>query len=275
VGETGTGKELVARLIHAASGLPGPIVAVAAQDLTPTLYESLLFGHAKGSFTGATRDHEGYVQQAARGTLFLDEAQDLILPVQGALLRVMEGHPFRPLGGTREVRPDVRLVVASQRRIGELVHEKKLRRDFAARLGYEEFRLPPLRERLEDLEALCGYMLGRWQATEQGPLALSPQTLELLKRHPWPDNVRQLQRCLEYAAYRAQRVVEPRHLPPRFFEELCSAETDAGPRIGSRRERARWALLGAGGNRANAAAAAGVSERTLRRWIREDGPRSS
>jgi DNA-binding NtrC family response regulator len=198
-GETGTGKEVVARTIHGLSARRGrPFVPINCAAVPEALAESELFGHARGAFTGAYRDKEGLFEAARGGTLFLDEIEDLPLPLQAKMLRVLQDLEYRPVGTSATRRADVRIVAASNQNAAELVHERRLRPDLYYRLRVLSILVPPLRTRLEDLPALAGHFLRRFNArhdTNLGPLP--PALLRRLSTATWPGNVRELENTLE------------------------------------------------------------------------------
>lgn len=200
-GESGTGKELVARAIHACSHrADGPFVAVNCSAIPETLLEAEFFGAKKGSYTGASADREGYFQAARGGTLFLDEIGDLPLPMQSKLLRAIQERSVRAIGSTQEDAVDVRIVSATHKDLAADVQANRFRQDLFYRLNVIEILVPPLRERREDLPALCEALLARI-AHESGLPApqLSPQVLAQLQSHPLPGNVRELENLLHRA----------------------------------------------------------------------------
>src|SRR6185295_11582253 len=160
----GSGKELVARALHRASPRADrPMLSVNCAAITPSLIESQLFGHKAGSFTGADRDHAGYFQQADLGTLFLDEVGELTLDGQAKLLRILEGHPFLPVGATKEVNVDVRVIAATNRDLREFVRDGRFREDLYYRLSVFELYIPPLRDRGSDVELLVNHFLDHFK----------------------------------------------------------------------------------------------------------------
>ncbi|MDB5749864.1 MAG: putative response regulator, NtrC, partial [Ramlibacter sp.] len=200
-GESGTGKELAARALHACSHrADGAFIAVNCSAIPETLLEAEFFGARKGSYTGATADREGYFQAARGGTLFLDEIGDLPLPMQSKLLRAIQERQVRALGSTQEDAVDVRIVSATHRDLAADVQAGRFRQDLFYRLNVIEILLPPLRERREDLAALCEALLARI-AHESGMAAphLSPQVVQQLQEHPLPGNVRELENLLHRA----------------------------------------------------------------------------
>jgi two-component system response regulator PilR (NtrC family) len=200
-GESGTGKELAARAIHACSHrADGPFVAVNCSAIPETLLEAEFFGARKGSYTGATADREGYFQAARGGTLFLDEIGDLPLPMQSKLLRAIQERQVRALGSTQEDAVDVRIVSATHRDLASDVQANRFRQDLFYRLNVIEILMPSLRDRREDLPALCEALLARI-AQEAGMPAppLSAHVLQQLQAHPLPGNVRELENLLHRA----------------------------------------------------------------------------
>ncbi len=199
-GESGSGKELVALALHRASARrEGPLVAVNCASITSSLPESELFGHVKGSFTGAVDDHAGFFQQADMGTLFLDEIGELSEVCQAKLLRVLEAGCFRPVGAQKELTADVRILAATNRDLKRECLDGRFRKDLFFRLGME-IRVPPLRERRDDVPALVAHFLGRLSAEYRRNFRLTPAAMERLAEHRWPGNVRQLRTILEHAA---------------------------------------------------------------------------
>jgi DNA-binding NtrC family response regulator len=198
-GETGTGKELIAGLIHARSPrASGPFVKVNCAALPDTLLESELFGHERGAFTGADRRRVGRFEQASGGTLFLDEVGDMASSTQAKLLRVLQEQEFVRLGGTRPIRTDVRILAATNQDLERGIREGRFREDLYFRLNVFEIRLPPLRERREDLEPLAKHFAEQF-FLELGrpPRPLSAVALQRLREHAWPGNVRELRNAIE------------------------------------------------------------------------------
>jgi hypothetical protein len=200
LGESGTGKEVLAQGIHALSGRPGPIVAVNCGALTASLLESQLFGHVKGSFTGAIRDEPGYIRRADNGTLFLDEVGDLPLPAQAALLRVLEEREVAPVGGTVPVKVDLRVVAATHRPLEKMAIRGEFRVDLLARLSGYQHTLTPLRDRTEDLGVLVRDLLRRSEVPGASDLGFSIQAGRWLLSQRWPLNIRELSQVLGVAA---------------------------------------------------------------------------
>lgn len=201
VGESGVGKELVARTIHEQGArAAGPFVPVNCGAIPSELMESEFFGHRKGSFTGAHADKQGLFQAANGGTLFLDEVAELPLPMQVKLLRAIQERSVRPVGANAEVAVDVRILSASNRNLAMLVEDGRFRNDLYYRLNVIELRVPPLRERTEDLPGLAGTILKRLCATQhREPPKLGEEALDALRNYPFPGNVRELENILERA----------------------------------------------------------------------------
>jgi two-component system response regulator PilR (NtrC family) len=287
-GESGSGKELVARAIHHCSARSGqPFVAVNCGAIPDTLMEAEFFGYRRGAFTGAERDREGFFQAAAGGTLFLDEVAELPLPMQVKLLRAIQERRVRRVGATTEEPTDVRLLSATNRDLSRLVAEGRFRQDLFYRLNVIELRVPPLRERAEDIALIAEGVLQR-QAREAGvePSRLSPAALHALERYPFPGNVRELENVLERAVALAgdlELQVADLMLPaededgtadgaPAAVEpgEAAFSLTDGVPNPLSayldhvEREALRAALAKTGQNRTAAAALLGMTFRQLR-----------
>jgi len=258
-GETGTGKELVARAIHGASGRSHrPFVAVNCAEIAEGLFESELFGHARGSFTGAVVDHRGLLESASGGTLLLDEVEDLPPSAQVKLLRVLQTREFKPVGAARFLRFDARVIAASNQEISRLVEARRFRADLFFRLDVLRLRVPPLRDRREDIPLLVEHAIrcfNRRNRTHFG--ALSPEAMAILMKRPWPGNVRELENVVERTLVNS---VDPRidEAPLRALAEEMSEEGDR-ERITSALERNRW-------NRERTARELGLSRVTL--WRR-------
>ncbi len=229
-GETGTGKELLARAIHENSRrAANNFVVVDCGALPETLVESILFGHEKGAFTGADKSREGLIKQADGGTLFLDEIGELPLSVQGAFLRVLQERRFRPVGGSHELDCDFRLVTASNRNLDQMVKAGAFRDDLLFRLRSIVIHLPPLRKRDKDIKDLATHYMNRFCDREGiGTKGFSPEFVELLTSYSWPGNVRELLHAVERALVSAgdDATLFPIHLPNRIRIELARASVD-------------------------------------------------
>jgi len=206
-GESGTGKEVIARLIHKLSDrAQKPFVALNAASIPRDIFEAELFGYEKGAFTGATSSKEGFFELANGGTLFLDEIGELSLEVQAKLLRVIENRKFYRLGGRREIEVDVRILVATNRNLKELVKEGKFREDLYYRLGVIEIEIPPLRERREDIIPLANHFLKLFNRKYgKNVRGFSKKAQEVLLNYPWYGNVRELRNVVERAVLFAEK----------------------------------------------------------------------
>jgi two-component system, NtrC family, response regulator len=230
-GETGTGKELFAKAIHQNSTRSkGPFITVDCGALPETLAESTLFGHEKGAFTGADRRQDGLILQAEGGTLFLDEIGDLPLNIQASLLRTLQEHRIRPLGGKQELPVDFRLVSATNRDLDQMVSENRFREDLLFRIRAIGIILPPLRDRKQDLQEIAIHKIhemGRRYGL--GLKGVSSDFLMHLNAHDWPGNVRELINVLEYALGSAGQdpTLVPKHLPPAY--RISRLDFDAVP----------------------------------------------
>ena len=283
-GESGTGKELVARALHALSPRADrPFVAINCGSIPEPLIESELFGHAKGAFTDAHTAKRGLFEEADGGTLLLDEVGELPLPVQPALLRVLQEGEVRRVGDSRSTRVDVRVLAATNRDLAAQVQAGKFREDLFYRLNVVQVRLPPLRERQDEIAALAERLLARHaERIGVAPRRLSPRALELLQRHRWPGNVRELENALE----RALVLSEDEEIGEEALPEALQREADPRPIPSSlgpddlsvkRAQRVleadliRRALERTQGNRTRAAELLELSPRALLYKIREYG----
>jgi two-component system, NtrC family, nitrogen regulation response regulator NtrX len=225
-GESGTGKELVARSLHVNSlRRDRPFVEVNCAAIPDELIESELFGHIKGSFTGATEDKIGKFQKADGGTLFLDEVGDMSMKTQAKVLRVLEQQRFEPVGSNSAITVDVRVIAATNKKLDDEIIRGAFREDLFYRLNVIPFYVPALREHAEDVPLLARYFLSEFSA-EYGKRAreLSPAALEVLQRYSWPGNVRELRNLIERLVIVCpQQRIEPHHLPPEYFRGARSA----------------------------------------------------
>jgi DNA-binding NtrC family response regulator len=205
-GESGTGKELIARALHhASSRADRPMLCVNCAAIPQDLMDSQLFGHKAGAFTGADRDHIGFFQQADLGTLFLDEVGEMTLEGQAKLLRILEGHPFLPVGAQKEVSVDVRVIAATNQDLQTYVRERKFREDLFYRLAVYELRAPALRDRGEDIGLLVDFFLDHFRRQHGRPtLQLAKAAREKLLAYQWPGNVRQLRNVIDSAVALAE-----------------------------------------------------------------------
>jgi two-component system response regulator PilR (NtrC family) len=215
-GESGTGKELLARAVHAFSAQAnGPFLSVNCGALPEGLLESELFGHVRGAFTGAVRDHPGLFAEAQRGTLLLDEVGELTPPMQVKLLRVLQEHRVRPVGGSQEIEVNVRVLAATNRDLDRAVREGSFREDLFYRLNVLHVHLPPLRQRGEDLPQLARHFVERTCAAFETPAKrLTPDALRVLQAYSWPGNVRELENVIERTvALEASEIISSGSLP--------------------------------------------------------------
>ena len=279
VGETGTGKELIARAIHAGSPRADqPFVPVDCTSLPEALVESELFGHERGAFTGAVTTRRGLFEAATGGTIFLDEVGDLALPLQAKLLRVLQEREIRRVGGTESIPVDARLIAATHRDLRARVAAGEFRDDLYYRLNVVTVHLPPLRERVDDIDLLAGHFVEKFAAARGRPVpVLSPGVMERLRAHRWPGNVRELENVLERAVTLATGPV----LRPEDLALEGAPPAPGGPALpaaGMSLEAVkRWyvhrVLDEAGGNKQRAAEILGMDRRTLYRLLaRESEP---
>jgi len=265
-GETGTGKELVARAIHNQSPRRGkPFVAVDCGAIPETLVESELFGYEKGAFTGAMRRKEGRLQAAGDGTVFLDEIGNLPLPMQAKLLRVLEERQVTPLGATRPVPVDARIIAASNVNIEDEIQAGRFRADLFYRLNEFGISLPALRDRREDIAHLARRFLDEVSMELRRPVhGITDETMELLGRHDWPGNVRELKNVIRKAALLATDEITPEFLPalgasrsagrpPAVGGELSLREVADVALADAERRAIREAMEAAKGNKSQAA----------------------
>ena len=284
MGESGTGKDLVARAIHEASPRQaGPFVALNCAALPDTLIESELFGHEKGSFTGALSRRAGCFELAHEGTLFLDEIGDMPVGLQAKLLRVLESRCVRRLGGSEEVEVDVRVIAATNRDLQKSVRDGAFREDLFFRLSVLEIPLPPLRERKEDLPDLCDAILRDLNHAYGSSAAyVHPDVLKAFQQHRWPGNIRELRNVLERAlvisggteilpAHLPQSIRTPAHEPPRrSFGATPSVTLTAGTTLeDAELEIIRMTLAFTNNNRARAAEVLGIDPKTLYNKLKE------
>ena len=214
-GETGTGKELIARALHKNSGRSGEMVSVNCAAIQKNLLESELFGHEKGAFTSAEAQRKGKFERAHKGTLFLDEIGEMPLSMQPKLLRAIEDTEIERVGGEKPIAVDVRIVTATNRDLAQAVKDGLFREDLYYRLNVASISLPTLAERREDIEDLVTHFLKKHRASRDSEiLQIAPSALVLLKSYSWPGNVRELENAIERASYFAKgEILLPEHLP--------------------------------------------------------------
>ncbi len=271
-GESGTGKELMAREIHRASRRPGAFVALNCVAVMETLTESELFGHERGAFTGAAGRRAGCFEQASHGTLFLDEIGDALPGFQAKLLRVLDQVEFRRVGGQETIRPDVRVVAATNAELESLVAKGTFRADLYYRLSEVTVLLPPLRDRLADIPLLARRTLSEVRhRTGRSLGGISQEAMHRLMVHPWPGNVRELQNVLVRAALHCRgRTIQCNHLKGLISDESPDSEEPLTLSDVERRH-IEQVLNATGWNRGMACEILGVSRPTLRRKIRDYG----
>ena len=298
-GETGTGKDLIASVIHRVSPrASGPFIKINCGALPETLLESELFGHTRGAFTGAVRDKPGRFQLADGGTLYLTEIGDLPLTLQVKLLTFLDDKEIIPLGGTRSARADVRLIAATHRDLQTMVRQGNFREDLLFRLNVVRLEVPPLRERQGDIRLLMEYFLNKFNKQFQKKIrGFSPEVIEILRGYPYPGNVRELGNMVEYATNVChETIIKPEHLPDylggswdeSLHPEIMAAGGERGgrPEMGDERlgkgfadTRLNWremerrmiseALLKSRGNRTKAAKLLGWGRSTLWRKMKQ------
>jgi two-component system response regulator HydG len=278
-GETGTGKELVARALHEASGARGSFIALNCAAMPFNLLESELFGHARGAFTDARTQRNGLFLEAENGTLFLDEIGELPLEVQPKLLRALQERTVRPVGSNAEIPFSARLVVATNRNLEQDVREKRFREDLYYRINVIKVELPALRERGNDVIELATRFLRR-QAERIGkpPLKLSADAAQRLLEYPWPGNVRELENCMEYAAVLARHhEVRITDLPQKVRDYRVvrvAPSNDIGEIIPIDEYERRYVvnvIIQLGGNKKRAAQRLGMDRKTLYRKLERWG----
>lgn len=272
-GETGTGKELVARAIHALSGRGGPFVPVNCGSISPELLESELFGHTKGAFTGAHSSREGLFSYARDGTLFLDEISEMSLAMQAKLLRTLEEKCVRPVGADREVPVNARVLAATNRQLASEMSEGNFREDLFYRLNVLAIMVPPLREHPDDILALADHfslLLSRELGV--APLPFTHEDIAQMQAYPWPGNVRELRNVIERSLLLGK-------LPGDFFTTAASAQPGGGVDAGNglplswrldevEKHHMLRVLDSNAGNKSRAARSLGVSRKTLERKLK-------
>ncbi len=277
-GESGTGKELVARYIHASSPRRGkPFVPVDCTALRDTLFESQLFGHVKGAFTGADRCTLGFVRAADGGTLFLDEIGEMSLQTQAKLLRCIQDRAVVPLGGVETVPVDVRIIAATHRDLKAMVARGEFRQDLYFRLNVVRIAVPPLRERGSDILMLARHFLAQFAASDgECPKELSPDAIQALEAYAWPGNVRELANVMEQAhIFSKTRLITAKDLPEEIrsapAESLLASECGIVPLAIAERALITRALRAAAGNQSRAAEMLQIDRRRLYRKVRRYG----
>jgi two-component system, NtrC family, response regulator AtoC len=276
-GESGTGKELVAKGLHYESNRRNsPFMEVNCAAITETLFESELFGHEKGAFTDARATKKGLMELADRGTLFLDEVGEIALASQAKLLRCLQERSFKRVGGTRDIKVDVRVIAATNRSLDAMVKEGTFREDLFYRLNVIPIAIPPLRERKEDILPLARHFLAEANRTFHKMVKrFAPETEVLLLGHGWPGNVRELKNLVERLVILSTgESIDPHHMPPQFSrlpEGRAPEETPAQARTLAAIERAYIVkvMQQANGNKSEAAKILGITRQTLRKKLAE------
>jgi two-component system, NtrC family, response regulator HydG len=271
-GETGTGKELVAETIHSLSRRhKDPFLPINCGAVSPTLIESELFGHERGSFTGADRLHKGYFERAHRGTLFLDEITEMPSELQVKLLRVLETGKVTRIGGNDPIPVDVRVIAATNRRPEEAVSKGKLREDLLYRLNVFPIQLPPLRDRREDVELLAEHFLGQLNREHDSQKEFTRPAVARLKAHNWPGNVRELKNLVHRAFILAEEQIGLDALPLGVQESAGSnLNLKVGTSLGEAERRLILATLEESeGDKKKAAEVLGISLKTLYNRLNE------
>jgi two-component system, NtrC family, response regulator HydG len=279
-GESGTGKELVANAIHHNSPRKDkPFVKVNCAALPETLLENELFGHAKGAYTGAVGPQKGRFQLADQGTLFLDEIAEMAPATQAKILRVLQEKEFEPVGGTRTIRVDTRIISATNRNLEDEIAAGRFREDLFYRLNVVMVKVPPLRNRSTDIPLLADFFLHRYARKNNRRLkGIEPRAMDLLLRYAWPGNVRELENVMERAVIMARgNEVDPSHLPATLLDHdaLKTAQTPVLASGRSLKEVEKEMILKTlddmGGNRTRTAKVLGISRRTLQLKLKAYG----
>jgi DNA-binding NtrC family response regulator len=266
LGETGTGKEVVARAIHEASARRGPFVAVNCGGIPRELVESEFFGVRRGAYSGATESRLGYVRAADQGTLFLDEIADLSPPAQAALLRVLQTREVVPVGEARATQVDFRVIAATNRDVAADVNAKRFRDDLFARIAGLVVTLPPLRERREDLGQLISALLSRYGAKEN--ITVCEKAARAMLLYDWPLNVRELEKALETALVLSPERIELEHLPAAATQEGASRDLESPEDETTLRQRLESLLTHHQGNVSAIARVLGKDRVQIRRWLK-------
>ncbi len=274
-GESGVGKELVARAVHRHSGRARqPFVVVDCASLHENLLQSELFGHEKGAYTGAIRLKHGLFEVADRGTIFLDEIAEITPPLQVKLLRVLESGTFRRVGGTVDIKVDVRVIAATNRSLESMMKEGNFREDLYYRLNVFSLNIPPLRERRDDIPLLAEHFIRNSSIAPKRSVQVTPEAMEVIRRYPWPGNVRELENVIERALILCDSgAIEPEHLPlgvrlePSFHRDDEAGQLTTLEEV--ERRYIRRVLEACKGHRQKAASILGISERNLYRKLKE------
>jgi transcriptional regulator with PAS, ATPase and Fis domain len=283
-GESGTGKELVARSIHYNSPRnQRPFIPVDCASLVETLLETELFGHVRGAFTGAISSKKGLLEEADGGTVFLDELANIGLPMQTKLLRFLQEHEIKRVGGTESIKIDVRIIAATNQTLEPLVREGKFREDLFYRLNVVTITLPPLRERTEDISLLANHFLHKFSDEYKKPIShISPEALDVLTRYAWPGNVRELENAIERAViFSIHPILLPEDLPkalgaipekePKDFKDKHPSKAEILPPLRDvEKSYVLKVLQETKGNKKRAAEILGIDRTTLYRLLERE-----
>ncbi|MGO8815928.1 MAG: sigma-54-dependent transcriptional regulator [Terriglobia bacterium] len=274
-GDSGTGKELVARAIHTSGPWRDlPFVPVDCGALPPTLIESELFGHVKGAFTGANQARQGLLASAGAGTVFLDEIGELPIELQSRLLRALQEHEIRPLGDNERVRFEARIIAATNQNLDEGMKRGTFRKDLFFRLNVVSIKMPSLRERKEDIPELVRYFLDRFKGEKQVK-QISDEVVGRLMSYDWPGNVRDLENCIQHAiTLGSGAFVQLKDLPSSMLYRLAqksSSQQKMGTLNALEEQAIRHALVASGGDRVRAARLLGIGKTTIYRKLKEYG----
>jgi two-component system response regulator HydG len=265
-GETGTGKELVARMVHGFSlRSKHPFVAVDCAGIAPSLLESELFGAMRGAFTGADRDRAGVFEAANRGTVFLDEIGEIEKNFQANLLRFLQEREIRPVGASRSKEVDVRVIAATNRDLQRMVDEGKFREDLWYRLNTVRIVLPPMRERRDDIPLLARFFVNKYNGRYNREVKLMDSGVRALQDYTWPGNVRQLQHSIERLTILAERIDGEAVLDS--LAAMDSRERQVETLADAEEDQIRRVLAATGGNKSKAAQILGIERKTLYRKL--------
>ena len=276
-GERGTGKELIARSIHYNSNRSHrPFIPVNCASLVESLLETELFGHVRGAFTGALNTKRGLFEEAEGGTLFLDEVSNLSLSMQTRLLRFLQEHEIKRVGGTESIKVDVRVIAATNHQLEPLVKEGKFRDDLYDRLNVVTITLPPLRERKEDIPLLATHFFQKFSEENHKNIShISPEAMEIFTQYSWPGNVRELKNTIERAVILSTRpIILPEDLPRKILEELQKTDVISSEKSLPLKEMEKRYVLKvlqeAGGNKKKAAEILGITRATLYQMLERE-----
>ena len=269
IGESGTGKELIANTLHVFSQqAEGPFVAINCGALSPELIDSELFGHVKGAFTGAHKDHQGVFEQAEGGTLFLDEVTEMPYEQQVKLLRVLESGEYKPVGAQQVKRTNVRIIAATNRTLSDAIRDEIFREDLYFRLAQFPIMVPKLRDREDDACGLAQHFLAYRNTKDGQRKQFTTQALEKIRHYAWPGNVRELKHAIERAYILADNIITPDHLITNDFNDQTKCDDTVGIPIGMRLDDIeKIAILKTlrknDGNKTDTANQLGISIKTL------------